>query len=487
MKKTIAVLAIIILISTQGATAINIPGYEGGIQNEFTYKELVFITGEPILMEGTLKISGDTAKETYKYDLANTAYKASLSRTVSLKNLHQEIEGQMRTSKEIDKYSETLTIDKKKYTVEKGHYQWNQGSITHNTPLIDYYAGDYAARKLYTIGKGKKVEATVEVTTIGNLVGYDSPWSATETQIVDYSLIFEDKLEPENSWEGTATVEASYNKTRDYSYAENIPSQISFNGGYRITEKEENILKYKYDLPRLEEGNILKGRNIGMDSFALDTNPRIERLNIPSVRDVLGHEYEGELLLLASMEGLPLKTISIGPNSAITRGDFARIIVKAMDIAIVEEEPKKKTGSGRNKIEPPKPLFDDVPEGHINFDYIEAVGKTGVMIGIEEPNFRPDDHLIRSEAYTIVSRILGLRNQAPIGKYSLGYKDEGNIPDWARDHIYVVKMLGLLEEGDYLYPNSYLTKGEAAKLMVNLINYMQENLRYDYMEGILNN
>ncbi|MFA5575956.1 MAG: S-layer homology domain-containing protein [Tissierellaceae bacterium] len=487
MKKTIAIIAIIILIASQGAAAINIPGYEGGIQDEFTYKEVVFVTGEPILMEGTLKVSGDTTKETYKYDLANPSYKASLSRTVTLKNLHQEKEGQITTTKEIDKYTETVTIDKTKYTVEKGNYVWNQGSVTHNTPLIGYYAGDYAARKLYTIGKGKNVEATVEVTTIGNLVGYDSPWSATETQIVDYSLTFDDKLEPKNSWEGTATVEASYNKTKDYSYAENLPSQISFNGGYRITEKEENVLKYKYDLPRIKNDSILKGRNIGMDSFALDTNPRIERLNIPSVRDVLGHQYEGELLLLASMEGLPLNSISIGPNSEITRGDFARIIAKTMDIPIEKEEVKKKTGSGRNKAEPPKPLFNDVSENHRNFDYIEAVGKLGVMIGVEEPNFRPDDPLIRSEAYTIVSRILGLKNQAPIGKYSLEYKDEASIPDWAKDHIYVVKMLGLIEDTDYLYPNRYLTKGEAASLIVNLINYMQENLRYDYMEGILNN
>ena len=100
-------------------------------------------------------------------------------------------------------------------------------------------------------------------------------------------------------------MESSFNKTKDYSYAENIPSQISFNGGYRITEKEENILKYTYDLPRIKDNQILKGRNVGTKSLSLDTNPKIERLNIPALRDVLGHEYEEELLLLASMEGCP--------------------------------------------------------------------------------------------------------------------------------------------------------------------------------------
>ncbi|MFA7533309.1 MAG: hypothetical protein WCY46_03170, partial [Tissierellaceae bacterium] len=364
MKKTIAIVLMIILLISQGAAAINIPGYEGGIQNEFTYKEVVFLTGEPILMEGTLTITksekGNVGTETYKYKLENIAHNAALDRTVNLKDISIEKEGQKTTTKEIDKYTETITIDKNKYTVNKGNYVWNQGSVTHNTPLISYYAGDYAARKVYTLGRGRKVLATVEVETIGNLVGYDSPWSATETQIVDYKINYEDKETSENSWEGTATVEAAYNRTKDYSYAENIPSQISFNGGYRITEKEENVMKYQYDLPRKIDNKIISGRQLGMDTISLDTNPKIERLNIPSVRDVLGHQYEGELLLVASMEGLPLNSISIGPNSAITRGDFARIIAKAMDISIEKEEPSKRTGTGRNKVEPPKPLFDDV-------------------------------------------------------------------------------------------------------------------------------
>ena len=139
------------------------------------------------------------------------------------------------------------------------------------------------------------------------------------------------------------------------------------------------------------------------------------------------------------------------------------------------------------EINIPEPTFIDVDIEDKNFDYIEEVNKRNIMVGIEEDIFAPDAPLTRVEAYTVVSRILGLQNLIPIGNYSIGYRDEANIPSWAKGHVYICKELGLIEESDYLYPNRYLTKGEAAKLIVNLINYMQEELRYDYMEGILNN
>lgn len=474
---------ILILLLPLNAFAINIPGYEGGIQNETTYKEVIFVTGSPIIMEGTLTIKtkekDNTVLETYTYKLENKAANAKLDRSITLKGILETKDKQITTVKTLDKYKETININNKRYEVKDPFYQWNQGSVTHNTPLLSYYAGDYAARKTYDVNRGNE---TLIIETVGNLVGYNGPWSATETQTIEYILNYTDKVTPANSWEGTATVEASYNKTKDYSYAENIPSQISFNGGYRITEKEENVLKYKYDLPKLSGNNVVKGRNVGTNSLYIDTNPEISRLNIPALRDVQGHEYQEELLLLASMEGLPLDSTLIGPSSPMSRGDFARSIVKAMDIPIIKEEIKK---SGRKKVEEPKPLFKDVKSDHRNFDYIEEVAKKSIMVGIDE-TFNPDKPLSRVEAFAIVVRILGFENLAPIKNYSLGYQDEDKVQPWAKDYIYVAKELGFIEKSDYLYPNRDLTKGEAAKLIVDLINYMQDELKYDYREGILN-
>ncbi|WP_416198833.1 MAG: hypothetical protein ACFWUA_03720 [Sporanaerobacter sp.] len=163
--------------------AINIPGYEGGIQNESIYKEVIFVTGEPIVLEGTLEIKtkekNDIITEQYTYKLENIAKGAKLSRTIKLSEKLNTKGNQTTSKKTLDGYKETLTIGKKKYEVKDENYQWNQGTVVHNTPLVGYYAGDWSARKTYIVDKGKE---SITVQTVGNLVGYDSPWSATETQ-----------------------------------------------------------------------------------------------------------------------------------------------------------------------------------------------------------------------------------------------------------------------------------------------------------------
>lgn len=488
MKRIISIIlaTIIIFLIPLSGIGVNIPGYEGGIQNEMTYKEVIFVTGQPIIMEGSLTIKtkekDNLVTETYNYKLENKSMDAKLSRTITLKNLLEPNGKQVKHTKTLDKYKETITIDKKKYEAKDSNYQWSQGGIEQNTPLIDYYSGHYSARKTYEVDKGNE-EILVE--TMGNLVGYNGPWSATEAQTIYYTMTWMDKVGNREDLQGTAAVETSYNKTKDFIYEKNIPTQISFSGGYIVTEKEENILKYKYDLPRLNIGENQKvKRNQGSDSLFLDTNPIIKSLNIPAVRDVMGHEYQDELLLMASMEGLPLTSQLIGPSSEMSRGDFARIIIKAMDIPLKEEEVK--TTRNRRKEQPIPRLFKDVEESHRNFKYIEEAARKNIMVGVEPPNFAPDRALTRMEAFTIVARISGLENLAPIKQYSLGYKDENGVQAWAKDSIYLAKQLGFIAESDYLYPNRPLSKGEAAKLMVDLIEYMQEDLRYDYREGILN-
>lgn len=57
MKKRITALILILTLFLPSISiAVEIPGYEGGINNENNYKEVIFITGEPIELEGTLNI-----------------------------------------------------------------------------------------------------------------------------------------------------------------------------------------------------------------------------------------------------------------------------------------------------------------------------------------------------------------------------------------------------------------------------------------------
>jgi hypothetical protein len=488
MKKIISVISIIlIIIIPLQSFAINVPGYEGGIQNENTYKEVIFVTGEPIVMEGTLTVKtkekDNTISEQYTYKLKNIAQKAELSRKVKMTETLNTNGNQTSSSRTLDSYDEKLEISGKRYEVEDEDYQWNQGSISTDTPLNSYYAGDWSGRKTYVVDKSNEV---VNVETTGSLVGYDSPWSATETQTVHMTVNYENKEAAGIKWGGSATIETSYNRTKDYAYGENPVKQISFSGGYRITEKEENVLKYSYDLPNIKNNAVSKGRNTGTNSFSLDTNPIITRLNIPEVRDVEGHPYEDAILLLASMGAFPLNSTSLGPDSPMSRGEFAKAICLSMGVEPEREE--ETTSSRRKKNQVVKvPTYTDVGKTHTYYPYIEGVTKRGIMEGVGKGRFDPNRALTKAEATTIIIRLLGFKSLAPIGNYYTGYTDDKNIPLWAKDSIYVAKELGIIERGGYFYPNKEITKGEAAELLVNFINYLQNNLKYDYRENILNN
>ena len=124
---------------------------------------------------------------------------------------------------------------------------------------------------------------------------------------------------------------------------------------------------------------------------------------------------------------------------------------------------------------------------HRNFKYIEAVSKNDIMQGVGKDKFDPDRALTKAEATTILVRLLGIQNQAPIKNYTTGFKDDSSIPKWAKDHVYMAMQLDIVEKDEYFYPNQAITKEETAVILVNFINYLQTSLMYDFRENILNN
>ena len=109
------------------------------------------------------------------------------------------------------------------------------------------------------------------------------------------------------------------------------------------------------------------------------------------------------------------------------------------------------------------------------------------MDGVGKGRFAPDRPITRAEGVSILIRLLGFQNLAPIQNYSTGYIDDEKIPKWSKDFVYVAKELGIINREGYFYPSRPLTKGECATLLVNFIEYLQDDLRYDYRENILNN
>lgn len=490
--RSVILLSFIFILSfSLQSYGLEIPGYEGGIQNESSYREVIFVTGEPVVVEGTVTIRDRGDRITYTYrNLGNLQKGVTVTRNVTLtRETVSNGRDQRQEVLTLDRYRETINANGVRYETTEANFPWSKALVFHEKPGVTYFAGNWDGRKTYTINRN---QGTVSVETQGTVVGYEQNWGATNTQSLVHFIQYDRRLnngnddEEDISWEGTVEVNVVHNRTKDYHYEANIPSQISFRGGYLLTEKEENIVKYEYNLPRIgRDGGVLKGRNSGNSSFTLDTNPENKRLTIPSMRDISGHWAEQDIHFLASLEALQPNNINFGPDLPMSRGEFARALGVVMGIQ-KEEQPTVRR-SRRNKVEEVA-IFADVPTQNPHQKYIEAVYERGVMKGVGEDHFLPNEGITKAEATVAIIKALGFEGLAPIQQYSTGYLDDYSIPLWARDAIYLSRELNIIQgnSSGYFQPNRNLTKAETAEILANLVNYLQRDIRYDYRERILN-
>ena len=272
--------------------------------------------------------------------------------------------------------------------------------------------------------------------------------------------------------QGSYTVKNSNNITKDIVYAENQPTQISFRGGYMVSEKDESVMEYSYDI---------NGR-VGSNSLTLANNPKFTRLNVPELRDTSGQWAEEPIKILASLHAISPNAKNFAPSLAISREEFAKAVAVVSDI--VEEE----TTVRRSKKTQEQPLFTDTALDSEKYKYVKAVATKGIMGGVGEDRFEPKGELSKAQAATILINALGVEALAPNGAYSTGFKDDYSIPYWAKDSVYMARSLGLIDgtENGFFQPNKSLTRAEAASILNNYIHYLSYDLREDFRERIVN-
>lgn len=477
-----------------GAEVVN--GHlEGGIANEVKYQEVVFITGEPVLLTGTAKVttSGRTDKLQTRITctLTDSSGQIKLTRSTSYSTVVEKklADKQTVTVTDTDKGTESITVGKDRYTLT--NYQYHRSILTDNKPGVDYFSGNWNSRKTYTLNNK---QATVIVESWGETVGYNHAWGNTETQKIDCTVTFSgsktiDKEVYEQDWSGTYQLNASYNKTRDLSYQANEPTQISFAGGYLQTEQEEQVLQYSYNMPRMDDLGLAEEdrRKTGDDSTKLVTSPTQKRLPIPFLRDVKGHWAEDDILRLASLEALPVKGEYVGTSLNMTRGEFAWAIAKLAELLPEEQPVTRANPYQRNQTVVEESPFADVPTTHPYYQHIKAISDKGIISGVAAGKFGPDQPLTRAQALTLMIRVLGFEGLAPMYNVVTNYNDDYQIPYWARDAVYIGTEIGLVTgQNGSVKPNETMSRAEAAAFLNRFIRYMQKDMRYEYRERLMN-
>ena len=123
-------------------------------------------------------------------------------------------------------------------------------------------------------------------------------------------------------------------------------------------------------------------------------------------------------------------------DRAITRAEFAKLIVCAMD---AETEARTYGVASR---------YYDVPQGSWAVPYIAYVASKGIVSGYPDGSFGPGNTITYAEALTIIGKILGYTEET-IGAY------------WPANYIEMAANVGLTS-GLNFYPNQELNRAVAA-------------------------
>lgn len=471
------------------------PDFCGGVNNEYEYQEIVFLTGEPVKFTGTVTVKetekNDTKSVSYKFNLTpeDTSIKGKLTRSVKYKIEYtkRDDKGQTIGQTTLDsKPSETVTVDKDSYVLKD--YQFSKSDIIDNRPASDYYNGTITGRKYYLINKNEGT-ATVEIS--GGSVGYENFWGSTETQIINNVINIDRKTTDKDgetedlSWEGTVDTQTSDSTAKTLKYAENDASYASFSGGTMRVTNQEMVSEYEYDLPEMDDG-IPDSSDRNRDTMELNTGmvPQVERLILPKFRDIAGNWAQDDIEKLYSLDVFTGGTQFFLPEIPMTRKDFTVAVVKATNMRPSTTQVKP-TRSSKKAVEVSP--FADLPTTDANYaDIKEAVSK-GIISGVSSTQFMPDGKLTRAQAITILIKALGLENKAPTPGYATSFADDHAIPGWARDYIYAAGEIGLIKGDSYnqANPNQVMTRAEASAMLVNFLNFLQVDLQKDYRDNIM--
>jgi len=201
-----------------------------------------------------------------------------------------------------------------------------------------------------------------------------------------------------------------------------------------------------------------------------------------SYSDIGGHSYARLALETMFSRGIMVNkdANSFGVYDNITRGEFAQVLVKMLDIPL-EYDPNNMT-------------FDDVlavdyPDELWNYRYVETAVKKGFIRGRSPRLFWPNDTLTREEASVMISRALNLvKNTADMEKdkaaLQKNFTDAGQISIYSASSVLAIQKAGYITgipnntpDGKLTYrfePLSNLTRADAAVIVERIMKKLKK-------------
>lgn len=236
--------------------------------------------------------------------------------------------------------------------------------------------------------------------------------------------------------------------------------------GSKVISLEDETVLYVQEDPSLNEGYYwyhVKVKDTQEDGWVAgnwiykigEVSEQTENVDAPykDVSNVWGLEY---ITKLKDM-GVISDNDYFYPNKHITRQEFSVMIAKALKLP-------------KSNIELKYEDKDMIKSWAV--DYVKAATARNFFYGFEDNKFRPEYSITREEMSKILSTIVGIDSSND----ELQFNDVTDISSKNIDFVRTVYKKGLMQ-GDHdnnFNPKNALTRQEACKIIVNLLEYIQK-------------
>lgn len=202
--------------------------------------------------------------------------------------------------------------------------------------------------------------------------------------------------------------------------------------------------------------------------------------------DIISHSWAANYLQTMFAKGLmlPESYNRFGSDLLASRGEFATLLIKALEIEI-----NAGPYTNGNKLYPINPTFVDVnplldpPSGFYSYEYIETAGRAGIIRGLGQGEFGPDGLLTREQAAIMIARAANYKisSNAEKSKKNLTkfYDDVEKINNYSVGYVEAVTKAGIMSgstigEAIVFNPQSYLTRAELAAIAYRLMQNLKK-------------
>ncbi|SMF67053.1 S-layer homology domain-containing protein [Paenibacillus uliginis N3/975] len=191
--------------------------------------------------------------------------------------------------------------------------------------------------------------------------------------------------------------------------------------------------------------------------------------------DITNHNWARNILNGLYSKGFMnnLRFEQFGTDDHTTRGEFATLLVKGLSLPINSDE-------NRTFVD----LVPGARSATWDYDSIETAARAGIVTGLTDGVFGPDQPLTREQAAVMIARALKLKlanNDAKLdASLAKAFVDSGKVDKYARPAVMAVSKAKIMEgsastppgqkKPQYSFnPKGNLTRAEAGKIAVELL------------------